>query len=117
MSSSSLRLSRFQSWQPFLRAAPADPDALGPAIRQHPRVDVSSGDWFESLGRRFASGVTRVDLVAGREERAVLKAALLRLALDPHDVQALRLHAEVEALQRARDGDWVATVRVPDVFA
>ncbi|MCC7066697.1 MAG: DEAD/DEAH box helicase [Planctomycetes bacterium] len=116
-STRSLRLQRFQSWQPFLQSAPADPDALVPAIPTHPRVEISSSDWFEQLGRCFAERETRVDLVAGRDHRAALKAALLRLALDAHEVQALRLHAEIEYLERDREGGWVATVRIPDVFA
>ncbi|MFM8386090.1 MAG: protein DpdJ [Planctomycetia bacterium] len=111
------RLQRFQGWQPYLQSPPSDPDALLPALPDHPCVDLGAAGWFEQLGRHLAGRATRVDLVAAQGQQELLRAALLRLAGEAHEVDALRLHAEVEALARRADGCWVATVRIPDVFA
>jgi hypothetical protein len=111
------RLQRFQGWQPFLQSPPSDPDALLPTLPVYPRVDVAEEGWFKRVGQLMDRRATRVDLVAAHGQQDLLRSALLRLACEPHDVQALHLHAEVEALERKVDGSWVATVRIPEVFA
>jgi hypothetical protein len=110
-----LRTEGLRTWNPFEQIPDCDrllvSSSLDSSIKT---VRIIEPDWFNEFAKHIVrDGV--VELEAGLEEGPLMSAALLRVAAEPVDSEALLVHARLTAVRQERDR-LVSTFELPEAI-
>src|SRR5262249_24962446 len=110
-----IRAESLRAWNPFELLPDCDrllALSAVPSLTQ--QVSLSSPRWFEELASRLVQYGT-LDLVGSIEDPARMAAALVRLAVEPIDSEALLIHARITGARREQD-HIVAELELPEAL-
>jgi hypothetical protein len=108
-----LRTEGLRTWNPFERIPDCDRLLVSSALAFSVKTVLVSGTtWFEG----FAEALVRdgmVELETGADETSTMSKAILRVATDPVDSEALLVHARLTGVRRERNR-LVSTFELPE---
>lgn len=114
-SGSQLRIEGLRAYSPFESFVDCDRLIVASALTETVRrVSVDSVEWFSAFSAHIVSD-GEVELVAEHGTTDKLREALLRIATDPVDSEALLVHARLTGIRQDQTG-LIASFELPEAF-
>ena len=110
-----IRSESLRAWNPFERLPDCDRLlVLAVVPRLSKEVSLSNPRWFDELASRLVQ-FGAVELVCGLEESTQMAQALLRIASEPIDSEALLIHARITGVSR-ENNRIMTEIELPEAF-
>jgi hypothetical protein len=114
-SGSQLRIEGLRAYSPFESFVDCDRLIVASALTETvQRISVDSVDWFSAFSAHIVSD-GEVELIAEDGATDKLRDALLRVATDPVDSEALLVHARLTGIRQEQTG-LIASFELPEAF-